>query len=612
MLGNVAVFSPSQTEGSKERIVNDFSMTFCTVNGSGSATANTTLLRAFFEMGIPVSGKNIFPSNIQGLPTWYSIRVNRHGYLARSADTQLMIAMNTNSFTKDLERLVPGGVLFYPEDFKLTIERQDLILYPMPIKKLSKEADIPAHLKEFISNMVYVGVMAHILGMPLEYIHKALEFHFQGKAKPIASNFQVVVSAAEWASQNLVKQDPYWVEKMDKNQGAILTDGNLAGALGAIYGGLQFLAWYPITPATNLAETVVEYLPSLRKDSATGKDTCVVLQAEDEIAAVGMATGAGWAGLRAMTSTSGPGFSLMTEYAGLAYLTEVPLVIWDVQRVGPGTGLPTRTSQGDLTMAYFLGHGDTHYVILIPGSVTECFEFGWKAFDLAERLQTPVLILSDLDLGMNQWTTPQFVYPDQPIDRGKILWEADLEKAGRNWKRFRDMDGDGIPYRTVMGNRHPMAPYFTRGTGHDEEANYSEDPQDWERNIERIKKKFDLAKGLVPCPEIEQVGENKIGLISMGSADMAIRETQALLAGQDIPTDYMRIRALPFNQQVADFINRHARNYVIELNQDGQLCQLLTLYLGNSEKLVSTAHIDGLPITAKWILEKIVEHEERM
>jgi 2-oxoglutarate ferredoxin oxidoreductase subunit alpha len=591
--------------------VNDFSITFCTVNGSGSATANNILLRALFKMGIPVSGRNIFPSNIQGLPTWYTIRLSKNGYLARVEDDDITGAMNPVSFAKDITFTLSGGVVFYADDIKVPITRTDISAYPMPVKKLAKEADVPSSLRDYISNMVYVGVLAQMLGISMEMIDEALDFHFKGKRKAIDSNASVIRAAANWAANNLTKMDPFKVERMDATDGYIMADGNAAGALGSIYGGVQFVGWYPITPASSLAESINEYLPSLRKDPDTGKDTCVVVQSEDELAAIGMAIGAGWAGLRSMTSTSGPGLSLMTEYAGLAYYTEVPVVIWDVQRVGPSTGLPTRTAQCDLTMSYFLGHGDTCYIILIPGSVTECFEFGWKALDLAEHFQTPVIVLSDLDLGMNQWMTRQFEYPNQPLDRGKILWEQDLEKLNGEWSRYQDVDGDGIPYRTVVGNRHPRSGYFTRGTGHDENARYSEEPEVWERVLKRISQKVEAARDLVPQPVFDYMDGAGIGIISMGSADPAVIEARQLLLDAGIPSDYMRVRATPFSDQMNHFLDRHRQNYVVELNQDGQLKQLLALAAPDyATRLISAAHLDGMPLSARWVKNKIMSLEE--
>jgi 2-oxoglutarate ferredoxin oxidoreductase subunit alpha len=594
-----------------QKKINDFSITFCTVNGSGSATANNILLRALFKMGIPVSGRNIFPSNIQGLPTWYTIRLSKDGYLARVEDDDITVAMNPVSFTKDITFTVPGGVVFYADDIKIPITRTDITVYPMPVKKLAKEADVPANLRDYISNMVYVGVLASMLSISMDAIDEALNYHFKGKRKAIDSNAAVIRAAASWAASHLQKSDSYEVARMDATREFIMADGNTAAALGSIYGGVQFVGWYPITPASSLAESINEYLPLLRKDAETGKDTCVVVQAEDELAAIGMSIGAGWAGLRAMTSTSGPGLSLMTEYTGLAFFTEVPVVIWDVQRVGPSTGLPTRTSQGDLTMSYFLGHGDSRYIILIPGSVNECFEFGWKALDLAEHFQTPVIVLSDLDLGMNQWMTRKFGYPDQPIDRGKIYWENDLEKLGGNWARYQDVDGDGIPYRTVLGNRHPTSGYFTRGTGHDEHTLYSEEPEVWERMLKRITAKVDASRDHIPQPYIENTDGANISIIMMGSAEPAVIEACQLLLRTGIKCDLMRIRAIPFSNAVKEFIARHSRNYVVELNQDGQLMQLLSLAVpGHVTKMVSVAHGDGMPLSARWIKTQIETHEE--
>jgi len=590
--------------------VNDFSLTVATVNGSGSQTSNLTLLRALFRMGIPSSGKNLFPSNIQGLPTWYTIRVSKDGFLARREEIEIVVAMNPATFARDLADVQPGGVFFYADDIRFAINRDDIVAYPMPIKKLAKESGAPSNLRDYVANMVYVGVVAQMLGIDLEKIQQAIAFHFKGKAKPIELNWGVVQAAAAWAAENLEKKDPFKVEPMDATKGCIMADGNTAAALGSIYGGVQFVSWYPITPASSLAESVSEYIPTLRKDPETGKNTYAVVQAEDELAAIGMAVGAGWSGLRAMTSTSGPGLSLMTEYAGLGYYTETPVVIWDVQRVGPSTGLPTRTMQGDLTFVYFMGHGDTNQVILLPGSVSECFEFGWKAFDLAERLQTPIFVLSDLDLGMNNWMTEPFEYPDKPMDRGKVLWEEDLERLGGKWGRYRDADGDGIPYRTVPGNRHPSAPYMTRGTGHNEEAQYSEDSTLWHDMMERLKKKYNTAREYVPKPVIDCVDCTDIGIIAFGSTEPAVLEARHQLSEMGIKTDFMRVRSVPFTAEVGDFVRSHARNYVVELNRDGQLHQLLTLeHPEEATQLVSLAYHDGLPLTASRVRSMLLAKE---
>ncbi|MBW6464918.1 MAG: 2-oxoacid:acceptor oxidoreductase subunit alpha [Brevefilum sp.] len=598
-------------ERRQEVQVNDFCMTVCTVNGSGSATANNTLLRALFHMGIPVSGKNIFPSNIKGLPTWFSIRASKDGYLGRVAHDDIIVQMNPGTFVKDLTYDVQGGVVFYGDHIKLPIDRDDIIAYPMPVKDLVKQAGVPRNLQDYMENMVYVGVVAQMLGIGLGYIEDALCSQFRKKTSVAESNFAIVQLAAEWAQNNLEKKDRYWVEPMPPLEDYIMTDGNTAGALGAIYGGFQFCAWYPITPASSLAESMVTFAPRLRKNPDTKKNNFAIVQAEDELAAIGMAVGAGWAGLRAMSSTSGPGISLMAEYMSMAYYAEVPLVLWDVQRVGPSTGLPTRTAQGDLTLNYFLGHGDTQHIILIPSSVNECFEFGWKAFDLAEKFQTPIIILSDLDLGMNLWMTKKFDYPDQPIQRGKVLWEKDLEEFPVEWGRYLDVDGDGIPYRTLMGNTHKKAPYFTRGTGHDEFGNYSEDPDIWQRMLDRIKMKIESSKETLPKPVVRALPGANIGLIAMGSTEHALIEAQDKLNAVGITTDFMRVRALPFSSEVQKFIEAHQQNYVLELNRDGQLHQLLVLhYCDMTDRLTSLSYIDGLPMTAEWIIKAVFAKEE--
>jgi 2-oxoglutarate ferredoxin oxidoreductase subunit alpha len=594
-------------------VINDFSITVGTVNGSGSQTSNLTILRALFRMGIPVSGKNLFPSNIQGLPTWYTIRVSKYGFLARRDENEIVVSMNPATFTQDLNGVLPGGAFFYADDIKLPIHRADISLYPMPVKQIVKDSGAPSNLRDYVANMVYVGILANILGIDLDRIHQALNFHFKGKPKPIDLNFGVVKTAHDWAKANLQKTDPFRVEPLNLTEGYIMADGNTAAALGAIYGGVQLIAWYPITPATSVAEALMEYLPTLRKDPQyPERNTFAIIQAEDELAAIGMAVGAGFAGLRSMTSTSGPGLSLMAEYAGLAYFAEVPVVIWDVQRVGPSTGLPTRTAQGDLTFVNFIGHGDTQQVILLPGSVNECFEFGWKAFDLAERLQAPVFVLSDLDFGMNQWMTRPFEYPDTPFDRGKVLWEGDLDRLNGEWARFKDIDGDGIPYRTVPGNRHPRAAYFARGTGHDVNARYSEDNEVWHDLLERLKRKFETARKLVPEPVVEMEDNARIGIVSFGSTEAAIEEARNHLADRGIQTDFLRVRAIPFVETIGDFIRQHEMNYVVEMNRDGQLHQLLTIeYSHDARKIKSIAFTDGLPLTASFVSEAILAEEAK-
>lgn len=605
-----SVVEKAQTDS--EYCVNNFSVTVATVNGSGSQTSNLTLLRALFKMGIPVSGKNLFPSNIQGLPTWYTIRVSREGFLARREEHEIVVAMNPATFQQDLADVQPGGVFFYADDIRLPVNRTDIVTYPMPVKQITKDSGAPSSMRDYVSNMVYVGILGQMLGIDIDKIHQALSFHFKGKAKPIELNFGVVQTAAAWADEHLEKSDPYRVEPMDATHDYIMADGNTAAAIGAVYGGVQFVSWYPITPASSLAESMGAFLQMLRQDpEEPGRNTYAVVQAEDELAAIGMAVGAGWSGLRAMTSTSGPGLSLMTEYTGMAYFAEVPLVVWDVQRVGPSTGLPTRTAQGDLTFTYFMGHGDTQQIILLPSSVYECFEFGWKAFDIAERIQMPVFVLSDLDLGMNNWMTRPFKYPEKPMDRGKILWEEDLDRLGDAWGRYKDVDGDGIAYRTLPGNAHPNAAYFARGTGHTPDAQYSEDAEVWHDNLERLKKKYETACQYMPRPVIESMPGAKIGILGYGSTEPAIEEARHLLAKADIPSDFLRVRALPFTSEVGDFIRKHDLNYVVEMNRDGQLNQLLTIeYPRDAASLVSVAYTDGLPLTARRVCDMITAKTE--
>jgi 2-oxoglutarate ferredoxin oxidoreductase subunit alpha len=592
-----------------EKVINDFSIIVGTKNGSGSSTANTTILRAIFKMGIPVSGKNLFPSNIQGLPTWYTIRASKDGFLARREEQEIVVAINPDSFTRDLASVVPGGAFYYADDIKQPITRADIAVYPMPIKQIVRgDTSIPNDFRDLVGNMVYVGTLAHMIGIDLEAIHAALSFHFKGKQKPIDMNFNMVKAGVEWAKANLEKKDPFYLEHMDKTDGLIMADGNTAAAIGSIFGGAQFVSWYPITPASSLAEAMSDYFPMLRKRE-DGKYTYAVLQAEDELAAIGMAVGAGWSGLRAMTSTSGPGLSLMTEFAGLAYYAEVPLVVWDIQRIGPSTGLPTRTSQADLTFANAIGHGDSETIIILPGNINECFDFGWQAFDLAERLQTPVFVLSDLDMGMNQWMSKPFEYPDKPMDRGKVLWEKDLEELKGNWGRYVDKDGDGIPYRTIPGNKHPLSSYFTRGTGHDEQARYTEDNVVFQRNMERLKKKFVTAKEYLPKSITHMTEGATVGIIAYGSTEAAINEARVQLEKEHgIKSSFMRVRATPFPHDVDDFVHAHEVIYVVEMNRDGQLHKLLTLaYPEAAMNLKSVAFGDGMPASAKWVREGILE-----
>ncbi len=601
----------SQLSGEPQSIVNDFVINVATVNGSGSQTANTTIIRALFKMGIPVNGKNIFPSNISGLPTWFTIRVSKDGYTARRDKSEILVAFNSQTCDADLAALEPGAVCLHPEDMRFVNKRSDVIYYGLPVKALTKEAQVEPKLKDYIANMVYVGALVKLLDIEPQKVKDALSFHFRGKAKPIAINYEIVEKAANWVGENLKKLDPYKVEAMNATTDKILIDGNTAGGLGSIFGGVTLVAWYPITPSTSLVDAINDYLPSLRRDPETGKATYAVIQAEDELAAAGTIIGAGWAGARAMTATSGPGISLMTEFSGLGYFAEVPAVIWDIMRMGPSTGLPTRVSQGDVLKVYYLGHGDTKHVVLLPGSMKECFQFGVEAFDLAERLQTPVFVLSDLDLGMNLWMTEQFDYPEKPIDRGKVLSAEDLTKLG-GFARYKDVDNDGIGYRTLPGNPHPLAAYFTRGTGHDEQASYSERPDHWLANLERLARKHNTARTIVPKPVIDSKPGAKVGIIAYGSVDPSVIEARDMLREQGVETSYMRLRALPLGEEVREFIGQHDVCYVVELNFDGQMHQLVQLHTPEyAMRLRSIAHCDGLPLTARFISEKITAKEQK-
>ncbi|MCB9419210.1 MAG: 2-oxoacid:acceptor oxidoreductase subunit alpha [Ardenticatenaceae bacterium] len=583
--------------------INDFSIVVATVNGTGSQTANLALLRAFFKMGIPVNGKNIFPSNIYGLPTWYHIRVSHEGYVARRHTSEILVAFNEATVYADVQNLPSGGVFVHNGDWRNIPQRDDIYTYAIPVNQFIRDTGMKGKLRDYITNMVYVGALAFLLDIPVAQIDESLNYHFKGRRKLVDPNMAVVQEAYDWAAVNWVKQDPYRVEPMNETEGMITITGNEAAALGAVFGGVTVAAWYPITPSTSLIDALNAYLSEMRQDPETGKATYAVVQAEDELAAIGMIIGAGWAGARAMTATSGPGISLMAEFAGLGYFAEVPAVIWDVQRVGPSTGLPTRTSQGDLIFTYYLGHGDTKNVILLPASVKECFEFGASAFDLADQLQTPVFVLSDLDLGMNNWMSEPFEYPAQPINRGKVLTAEEVTKG---YGRYQDIDGDGIPYRTLPGNENPLAAWFARGTGHNAHAVYSERPEDWSSNMARIQRKFDTARGLVPAPVIDIVDDAEIGIIAYGTTQYAIDEARDRLAADGIATSFLRLRALPINDEVAAFVAQHKQVYVVELNRDGQLHTILQSELPElAAKMVSLAHLDGMPLTARWVMEEL-------
>ncbi|MCS6836086.1 MAG: 2-oxoacid:acceptor oxidoreductase subunit alpha [Anaerolineae bacterium] len=592
-------------------IINDFAFVVATQNGSGSQTSNNVLVKSLFDMGIPVNGKNLFPSNIKGLPTWYTIRASKDGYTARRAVTEICVAYNPDTAAEDISNLPPGGVCILPADWHWGHSRSDIIYYEVPVKELMEKTDIHKDFRKRIENMTYVGAVAQLFGIPLERIYYALLDNFNGKAKPADMNMQVVRLAHEWFAANVEKRDPFRFEPMDGTKGKILITGNEAAALGALFGGVTVVAWYPITPSTSLVDAMMSF-KHIRRDETTGKDTVAIIQAEDELAAAGMIVGAGFSGARAMTATSGPGISLMAEFSGLAYFAEIPCVIWDVTRMGPSTGLPTRTSQGDLLFAHFLGHGDTRQICLLPANPEEAFEFGWRAFDIAEQYQTPVFVLSDLDLGMNNWMAEPFAYPEEPINRGKVLdaeaLQAFISQHGK-WGRYMDVDGDGVGYRTLPGTNHPMAAYFGRGTGHNAMATYSERSDDWVANMTRLRRKLEGARQNLPMPVVHDDGA-PVAIVSFGTNEPAIEEARDMLAARGISTDYLRVRALPLHDSVLDFIHQHERVYVVENNFDGQLRQIISLEDNRDLRHVhSVALGDGLPMTAHWLMENILKYE---
>ena len=591
------------------RIVNDFSIQVATVNGSGSQTANLVLLRSLFQMGIPVSGKNMFPSNIAGLPTWYTIRANPHGYAARKKEIDFLVAMNVETAREDVMSLEPGAAVLYDEPLKLNTLRDDLVFYPVPFDKIVAEVCKDAKLRRLVKNMIYDGVLSKILNVEMAQMEHALRRQLGKKTKAIELNLGALKAGYEFAEQHLVKTDPYWAERLNKTSGMVLVEGNAAAAMGCMMAGVTVIAWYPITPSSSLPETLISYMRKYRIDKETGKATFAIVQAEDEIAAIGMVVGAGWAGARAMTSTSGPGISLMGEFAGLAYYAEVPGVVFDIQRVGPSTGLPTRTAQGDILTVAMLSHGDTKQIMLIPASADECYEMAMAAFDLAERFQTLVFVKSDLDLGMNYWMSQPFAYPEAPPDRGKVLDVPTLQRLGE-WGRYRDVDGDGIPYRTIPGTGTPA--YFTRGSGHNEKGQYSERPDDYVHNMDRLARKFETARGYVPKPVVVDVPGADIAIIGYGSSHWAIDESRDQLARESgLSCAYLRLRAYPFTEELGAFIDRYTRVYVVEQNRDAQMLGLMRLELGVERiaKLRKVLHFNGLPIDARSITDEILDQE---
>jgi len=594
----------------QKRIVNDMSIQVATVNGSGSQSSNTVLLRSIFQMGVPVSGKNMFPSNIAGLPTWYTIRANKNGYIGRKKEIDFLVAMNPETAVEDTMSLAAGASVLYDEPLQLHKLRDDLIFYSVPYDKIVAQVCAEAKLRKLVKNMVYVGVVACLLTIDMAEVEKAIRKQFAKKVKAANLNLAAAQAGFEYAKANLQKRGAFYIERMDKTAGKIIIDGNSAAALGCMFAGCTVVTWYPITPSSSLVETMIEYMKEYRI-GADGKATFAIVQAEDELAAIGMVIGAGWAGARSMTATAGPGISLMSEFAGLAYYVEVPGVIWDIQRVGPSTGLPTRTSQGDILSTAILSHGDTKHIMLIPASVEECFAMATDAFNLAEQFQTLVFVMSDLDLGMNNWMSDPFQYPTTPIQRGKVLSKEDLDKLG-GFARYKDVDGDGIGYRTLPGTPHPAAAYFARGSGHNEKALYSERADDFENNMERLNRKFETARSFVPRPELTKDNNAKIGIIGYGTSHWGITESRDQLRDEyHMETDYLRLRAYPFTREVHEFIEQHERIYVVEQNRDAQMLSLLKLDLKPEliTRLRSIAHITGLPLDARSITDELTSME---
>ena len=595
-----------------QQIINDLTIQAATVNGSGSQTANLVLTRAIFHMGIPVAPKNVFPSNIEGLPTWYQLRVTPEGHMARSDKVDILIAFNPATWHQDLKTVRPGGVVIHEEVFSTADVRGDVVYYPVPFSKLAKSKIQSDTLRKQLANMLYVGVVAGLLSIPWEALEHAVRRQFLSKPKAVQVNLDAIKTGFDYWQDNFSKKDAYRLEPMTGVvEGKVLVEGNQAAALGALMGGVTVAAWYPITPSSSLCENLIAYAERFRIDPKTGEKLISVVQAEDELAAVGMAIGAGWAGARSMTSTSGPGISLMAEFAGLAYYAEVPVVIFDIQRIGPSTGLPTRTSQGDVAFAFTLSHGDTRHIVLLPGTVEECYEFGRDAFDYADRFQTPVFVLSDLDLGMNLWMTPEFKYPEKPFDRGKVLSKLDLERLAGEWGRYKDVDGDGVTYRTLPGTDHPAAGFFTRGSGHDEFARYTESAEAYARNMDRLTHKLETARAELPPPLVDESLKSRVGLIAFGSTHAAVVEAREALAAAGSPVDYLRLRALPLSDEVAAFVSRHERVYVVEQNRDGQVYDIVRLAL--SPELVgrvhSIRHYNGQPVPAAAIIEPMQQME---
>jgi 2-oxoglutarate ferredoxin oxidoreductase subunit alpha len=590
--------------------VNDFAFKVGTVNGTGSASANSLLLKAIFRMGIPVCGKNVFPSNIQGLPTWYEIRVSRDGYTARTPDFDLVVAMNPGTFARDVAEVRPGGWLLHDSSWPMdaSLRRDDVTFVGLPLGRMCVQAFQGSRERTLMKNIAYAGALAALLDMSLDEIGRIIREDFAKKPKLIDSNFRALHLGYDYAREHFACPLPIRLERMDATRGCVLMDGNTAAALGCVYAGATVGAWYPITPSTSLMDAFTAFCRRFRTDAATGEKRCCIVQAEDELSAAGVVIGAGWAGARAFTPTSGPGISLMGEFIGLAYYAEIPAVFFDVQRTGPSTGMPTRTQQGDIMALAFASHGDTKHVVLFPSDPAECFHFAVAAFDLAERFQTPVFVASDLDIGMNDWMIPRLTWDESyRPDRGKVLSGEELDRI-QKFARYTDVDGDGIAWRTLPGV-HPAGAFFTRGSGHDRSAAYTEDSAAYQEVVDRIARKLRGAAEAVPAPEIRENPAATVGIVTLGGCHGAVREAVDRLSSDGIDLAYMRIRGFPFGAAVLDFIDRYETVFVVEQNRDGQLRSLLQLETGVAgSRLVSIRDYGGVPLSAQRVVDGVTRH----
>lgn len=589
--------------------INDVVVKIATVNGTGSASANGLLMKSIFRMGIPVVGKNYFPSNIQGLPTWYEIRVTGDGYQSRSDRVDIMVAMNAQTYARDLAEVSPGGWLIYDSTWprQKQLEREDVTVIGVPLSRMCNESFDGARARILMKNIAYVGVVAALLDIDLAIITTLLEETFADKLHLIESNMKAIRLGYDYAQQHFACPLPARVEAMDGTAGHIVIDGNTAAGLGCVYAGATVGAWYPITPSTSLMDAFRSFCSEYRVDPETGERTFCVMQAEDELAAIGMVLGAAWNGARSFTPTSGPGISLMSEFIGFAYYAEIPAVIFNVQRTGPSTGMPTRTQQADILSCAYASHGDTRHVLLFPADPHECFTMAQSAFDYAERLQTPVIVMSDLDIGMNDWMIPDLEFDENRIpDRGKVLTSEELDEM-TTFHRYLDVDGDGIPYRTLPGV-NSKGSYFTRGSGHTRYGGYTEDSAAYKDVVDRLLVKWETARELLPDAHIETTRFNRAGLLTIGSGHGACREARDRLAEQKINLDYCRVRAFPFGDDVREFIEQHDVIYVVEQNRDAQLRSLMLLDIdADPKKLVSLLHYDGMPLSAGFVVEKVLE-----